>query len=56
MPIDGVLGVRMAAGEPLDVAAPVGSEWIQGSFEDDAGVFHLLDAEVLFRQIALATA
>jgi chemotaxis signal transduction protein len=55
-PIDGVLGVRTATGEAADVVAPIGSAWIENSFEDHTGAFHLLDSEVLFRQIALATA
>jgi len=56
VPIDGVLGVRIAAGEPTGIAAPLEAQWLQGSFEDEAGQYHLLDPEVLFRQITLATA
>ena len=56
IPIDGVLGVRTGAGRPSDTTAPIAAQWLQGSFEDEAGAFHLLDPEVLFRQITLATA
>jgi len=55
VPIDGVLGVRISRGEPADLPAPL-AQWLQGSFTDKAGSFHLLDPDVLFRQIALATA
>jgi chemotaxis-related protein WspD len=55
-PIDGVLGVRTRRGAASDAAAPIAGHWVQGSFADDVGVYHLLDAEVLFRQITLATA
>ncbi len=56
VPIDGVLGVRLADSEPITCDLPVSEQWISGSFQDDAGIFHLLDHEVLFRQITLATA
>jgi chemotaxis-related protein WspD len=60
VPIDGVLGVRAGAAEyaQLDASnpAPIGPQWIAGSVDDESGVFHLLDHEVLFRQITLATA
>ena len=56
VPIDGVLGVRTGAVGPADIAAPIAAQWLQGRFQDEAGVFHLLDPEVLFRQITLATA
>jgi chemotaxis-related protein WspD len=56
VPIDGVLGVRIAAGEPAHIDAPIAAQWLQGSYPDDAGHFHLLDPEILFRQITLATA
>ena len=56
VPIDGVLGVRLGSGTPSDVPPPIAAQWVQGSFADDSGVFHLLDPEVLFRQITLATA
>ena len=56
VPIDAVLGVRTQQGEGLGVPPPLAAHWVQGSFADEAGEFHLLDPEVLFRQIALATA
>ncbi len=60
MPIDGVLGVRLSTGESVDEPAPLAAQWLQGSFLDQSrdatGVYHLLDPEVLFRQITLATA
>jgi chemotaxis-related protein WspD len=56
VPIDGVLGVRTRHGEPGPPTGPLAAQWLAGSFEDDAGAFHLLDPEVLFRQITLATA
>lgn len=56
VPIDAVLGIRIAPEDLRDEAALVAPHWIQGSFEDRAGVFHLLDNENLFRQITLATA
>jgi len=56
VPIDGVLGVRTRHGETVEAAVPIGAQWLQGSFSDNAGVFHLLDPEILFRQITLATA
>jgi chemotaxis-related protein WspD len=59
-PIDGVLGVRSGAVEyarPTDtITAEIGAQWIAGSVAEESGVFHLLDHEVLFRQITLATA
>jgi chemotaxis-related protein WspD len=60
VPIDGVLGVRSGAVEyarPTDsTAAGIAAQWIAGSVADEGGAFHLLDQEVLFRQITLATA
>lgn len=55
-PIDGVVGVRTRRGDEGDVAAPMGAQWLEGSYADDAGVYHLVDPDVLFRQITLATA
>jgi chemotaxis signal transduction protein len=58
-PIDAVIGVRSIPDEPAqqDVASgPIAAHWLAGSFHDEAGVFHLLDSKVLFRQITLATA
>jgi chemotaxis-related protein WspD len=56
VPIDGVLGVRSSPGEPGPPTGPLAAQWLLGSYEDNAGAFHLLDPEVLFRQITLATA
>jgi len=56
VPIDGVLGIRTADHDPADDAAPLAASWLDRSFRDDSGVFHLLNHEVLFRQITLATA
>jgi chemotaxis-related protein WspD len=63
VPIDGVLGVREASYQASEEAAPLAAkwQWLRGSFYDDAGqekssIYHLLDHEVLFRQINLATA
>lgn len=55
-PIDGVLGVRLAPKETSSTPAPLAAHWLRASFDDPAGAFHLLDSEVLFRQITLATA
>ena len=56
VPIDGVLGVRTRHGEPGPAAGPLAAQWPKGSYQDETGAFHLLDPEVLFRQITLATA
>jgi chemotaxis signal transduction protein len=60
IPIDGVLGVRADVSDDPDLLAPIGlpiaSQWVKTSVIEDSGTFYLLDAEVLFRQIALATA
>jgi chemotaxis-related protein WspD len=60
VPIDGVLGVRSGAAEyarlPDSMTAGIAAQWIAGSVTEESGVFHLLDHEVLFRQITLATA
>ena len=56
VPIDGVLGVRSGAVEYADLPAPIAAQWIAGSVQEESGVFHLLDHDVLFRQITLATA
>jgi chemotaxis-related protein WspD len=56
VPIDGVLGVRIATGEHCALNPPIAKQWLKSSYSDDLGSYHLLDAEVLFRQITLATA
>jgi chemotaxis-related protein WspD len=56
VPIDGVLGVRTGAREICLKEVPVAAQWLQNSFIDDDGEFHLLDPDILFRQITLATA
>jgi chemotaxis signal transduction protein len=58
-PIDAVIGVRSMPDELAQqqvASALLAAHWLAGSFDDEAGAFHLLDSEVLFRQIALATA
>ena len=57
VPIDAVLGVRTAAAEiDTGTETPLAPQWLRGTFEDETAPFHLLDPDVLFRQIALATA
>jgi chemotaxis-related protein WspD len=56
VPIDGVLGVRSGATEYAQLPAPIAAQWIHGSVVEESTTFHLLDHEVLFRQITLATA
>jgi chemotaxis-related protein WspD len=56
VPIDGVLGVRTRHGVPGIATGPLAAQWLQGSYEDQDGAIHLLDPDVLFRQITLATA
>lgn len=59
VPTDAVIGVRSMPDESAlqDAASgPLAAHWLTGSFDDKAGTFHLLDSDVLFRQIALATA
>jgi hypothetical protein len=64
MPIDAVVGVRTnsepvdpAQGEQAsDAAAQLAQSWVCGHFAERGGSFALLDHEVLFRRITLATA
>lgn len=56
VPIDAVLGIRLAPEEFAQAESPLAGHWVSGSFEDGGSVFHLLDRENLFRQITLATA
>jgi chemotaxis-related protein WspD len=56
VPIDALLGIRLAPEELAQEGAPLAAHWLGGSFEDAGSVFHLLDKENLFRQITLATA
>jgi chemotaxis-related protein WspD len=56
VPIDAMLGIRMAPEQFEEQESPLARRWISGSFEDAGTVFHLLDKENLFRQITLATA
>jgi chemotaxis signal transduction protein len=57
LPIDAMLGVRAGSAETsTDEPAPLAAQWLRGSFHEAAGNFYLLDHEVLFRQINLATA
>jgi len=55
VPIDAVVGIRVPD-HLSQQAAPLAPPWLSGSFDDDAGIFHLLDNDNLFRQITLATA
>jgi chemotaxis-related protein WspD len=56
VPIDGVLGVRPGNRDYLQLPTPIAEQWVQGSLMDEFVIFHLLDSEILFRQITLATA
>lgn len=56
VPIDGVTGVRITSDEPSGESSPIGTQWLRGSYKDESGDFHLIDPDVLFRQITLATA
>ena len=56
VPIDVVLGIRVASDQLSQQAAPLAYHWLSGSIDDDPGIFHLLDNDNLFRQITLATA
>jgi chemotaxis-related protein WspD len=56
VPIDAVLGVRITGDTPATEPPPISAHWLRGSFHDDSGDFHLLDPDILFRQITLATA
>lgn len=56
VPIDAVLGIRLESEQISQEASPLLPHWLSGSFDDDSGVFHLLDNDNLFRQITLATA
>src|SRR5271169_4840250 len=50
-PIDEIIGVRSMPDEPARqdvVSALLAAHWLAGSFDDEAGAFHLLDSEVLF--------
>ena len=60
VPIEGVLGIRLVAqserATKQEAESKLGAHWIRESFRDGAEVFPLLDSDVLFRQITLATA
>ena len=57
VPIDAVLGVRIVATDvDSPPSGPLATQWLRATFHDEAGDFHLLDDELLFRQITLATA
>jgi chemotaxis signal transduction protein len=56
VPIDAVVGIRVASDHVSQQIVPLAPHWISGSFDDDAGIYHLLDNDNLFRQITLATA
>jgi hypothetical protein len=42
--------------QPNPIRTPIAEQFIKASFMEDLAIFHLLDTEVLFRQITLATA
>jgi chemotaxis-related protein WspD len=59
VPIDAALGIRVLSehhSEQAEQPAPLAPQWLNASFADDSGTFHLLDNVTLFRQINLATA
>jgi chemotaxis-related protein WspD len=56
IPIDGVLGVAATTSEVCPLDPPIAKHWLKGSFASPGGEFHLLDPDVLFRQMMLATA
>src|SRR4051812_585142 len=56
VPIDAVVGIRVASDQLSQEAGPLAPHWLSGSFDDDSGAFHLLNNDNLFRQITLATA
>jgi chemotaxis-related protein WspD len=56
VPIDAVLGIRLCPDQLRDEPAQLAGHWLKGSFGDEGSAFHLLDCDVLFRQITLATA
>lgn len=56
VPIDAVLGVRTAIEVESEAQEVLAEQWVRGTFEDESGRVLLLDHEVLFRQIMLATA
>jgi chemotaxis-related protein WspD len=56
VPIDSILGVHTADHQPSNEPALLAAHWLSGSFRDDSGTYHLLNHEVIFRQINLATA
>jgi chemotaxis-related protein WspD len=56
IPIDGVLGVAATSSEVCPLDPPIAKHWLKGSFASPGGEFHLLDPDVLFRQMMLATA
>jgi chemotaxis signal transduction protein len=57
VPVDAVHGIHIAAlGEVTTGTASLAAGWLRGCFQVDASQFHLLDHEILFRQLTLATA
>ncbi len=56
VPIDGVLGVQPESATDNQIPAPISAHWLRGSVADASGTLHLLDHELLFRQLTLATA
>lgn len=56
VPIDAVSGVRIMHEPPRNEATSLPAEWVEAVHTDSAGAITQLRPEVLFRQIALATA
>lgn len=56
VPIDAVSGVRILHEQPVAAHSPLPAEWVEAVFEDAEGLITQLRPEILFRQIALATA
>lgn len=56
IPIAAVVGVRMCEVLPVGAETEIAMKWLCGEIHEHDGVYAVLDTEVLFRQIMLATA
>ena len=57
VPVDAALGVRVVEEQTREhEGTTLDPSWVSGEYADDEGHFYLLDHEILFRQINLATA
>lgn len=56
VPIDAVAGVRIMQEQPVTESSSIPAEWIEAVYRDSDGLITQLRPEILFRQIALATA